>query len=337
MPSPIAARGVFGADLGGGILEASVDCIKVLGLDGTLHSMNEKGHLVMEIDDFGDMVGLPWVNLWSTEQRPAVEEALAAARGGRTGHFAGYRPTAKGTPKWWDVVVSPVRDAAGTPTHLVAISRDMTTDRHQVEAGDLLNLELGHRVRNLFALVNGMITMSARADPAVQPFAATLRERFTSLGRALDYIIPVRKAAGPSPNHTLKGLLSALLSPYATVRLDKPRFVIAGDDVPVGSYATTSLALSIHELATNSVKYGALINAGGQVTITIRRTPEGDCELAWVERGGPALDEPPTRIGFGSQVLRRSITGPLGGTITRHWRRDGLDLRLLLPVATLAH
>jgi PAS domain S-box-containing protein len=331
------ARGVFGAEIGAGILEASVDCIKVLDLDGTLHSMNERGRLVMEIDDFGGMIGLPWVDLWSPEQRPAVEEALAAARAGSTGRFAGYRPTAKGTPKWWDVVVSPVRDAAGTPTHLVAISRDMTADRHRVEAGDLLNLELAHRVRNLFALVNGIITMSARTDPAAQPFAATLRDRFTSLSRALEYVIPSSKRAEPAPEHTLRGLLRTLLSPYEVGERDGPRFVIEGDDAPVGSHATTSLALSVHELATNAVKYGALINPGGQVTVTIRRTSKGNCELAWIERGGPALDEPPTRAGFGSQVLHRSITGPLGGTIARRWRHDGLDLRLNLPLANLAH
>jgi two-component sensor histidine kinase len=185
--------------------------------------------------------------------------------------------------------------------------------------------------------VNGIITMSARTDPAAQPFAAALRDRFTSLSRALEYIIPSFKRAAPAPEHTLKGLLRTLLSPYEVGERDGPRFVIEGDDAPVGSHATTSLALSVHELATNAVKYGALINPGGQVTVTIRRTSKGNCELAWIERGGPALDEPPTRVGFGSQVLHRSITGPLGGTIARRWRHDGLDLRLNLPLANLAH
>jgi len=337
VPTQLAATpGAFvDADLKGGILDASTDCIKVLALDGTLLAMNENGRLVMEIDDFGRLRGLPWVDLWPEGQRTAVEGALVAARLGLGGRFAGYRPTAKGTPKWWDVVVSAVRDAAGQPTHLVAISRDMTMDRHRTEAGDLLNLELAHRVRNLFALVNGLITLAARTDPAAQPFAATLRERFTSLSLALEYILPSPQAGSSSP-HTLKGLLGILLSPYEVPGLGQPRFVIAGDDAPVGSHATTSLALSIHELATNAVKYGALMHPGGQVTITTRLTASDECELSWVERGGPPLADEPQRSGFGSQLLQRSMSGALGGTVTRAWARDGLELRLSMPLKRLA-
>ena len=163
--------GVSDADFNRSILEASVDCIKVLSFNGLVHSMNEKGRCLMEIDDLDQIKDQAWIEFWSHDQRPAVQQAMDAARSGGVGRFDGYRPTLKGTPQWWDVVVSPMRgSSAGTPTHLVAVSRDVTTARHQAEAGDLLNLELSHRNKNLFALVNGLITLAARRDQAVQPF-----------------------------------------------------------------------------------------------------------------------------------------------------------------------
>lgn len=318
------------------VLEASADCIKILTLDGTLHAMNEKGRCLLEIDDFDQVKGQPWIEFWSHDQRPAVHEALNAARSGGVGRFSGYRPTVKGAPKWWDVIVTPIRDAGGPPTFLVAISRDVTKARHHAEAGGLLNLELAHRVKNLFALVNGLITVAARAEPAAQPFAATLRERFTALSRALDYVLPSPQAADAASNRTLQGLLRALLDPYEEFGRQRRRFVILGDDPPVGPNATTSLALSVHELATNAVKYGALFSAEGRVTITCRRTAADECELTWVERGGPAVGGRPARTGFGSKLLVRSISGALGGDVTEQWNPEGLAVRLVLPLAPLA-
>ena len=328
--------GVSDADFNRSILEASVDCIKVLSLNGLVHSMNEKGRCLMEIDDLDQIKDQPWIEFWSHDQRPAVQQAMDAARSGGVGRFDGYRPTLKGTPQWWDVVVSPMRDAGGTPTHLVAVSRDVTTARHQAEAGDLLNLELGHRNKNLFALVNGLITLAARRDQAVQPFADTLRERFTALSRALDYVLPSHVVTAPTPPSCLHGLLWTLLSPYEDSAQSDRRFVILGDNPRVGPKATTNLALSVHELATNAVKYGALSNPEGRVTITCRCKPSGECELVWRERGGPVVAAAPERTGFGSKLLRRSVKGALGGRVTKRWDQKGLTLRLDLPLTLLS-
>src|SRR4028119_315103 len=107
-----------------------------------------------------------------------------------------------------------MRDLDGTLMHLLAVSRDVTTARDRAEAGDLLALELGHRIKNIFALINGLITLAARPDPAVQPFAATLRARFTALSRALDYVLPAKVAPVAGRATTLQGLLHILLDPY---------------------------------------------------------------------------------------------------------------------------
>jgi PAS domain S-box-containing protein len=315
------------------VLEASADCIAVLSLDGLLLFMNEHGRCLMEVNDLSQMKGESWLEVWSRDQRPAVQRAIKAARSGGVGRFVGCRSTANGRPKWWDVVVSPKRDARGTPTHLVAVSRDVTTAKHYAEAGTLLNLELGHRIKNLFALVNGLITLAARADPVAQPFATTLRERITALSGALIYVLPPKElAVARAP--TLQGLLRVLLDPYEDY-LQRQRFVILGDDPRVGPRATTSLALTLHELATNAVKHGALASPDGHVTITCRCNPDGDGELAWIERGGLTITRQPERTGFGSKLLLRSVAA-LGGHVTRRWDREGLTLRLVLPLASLS-
>ncbi|WP_158680013.1 PAS domain S-box protein [Deinococcus sp. NW-56] len=108
------------------IVEESADCIKVLDLDAHLLSMNAGGQRVMEIDEFSVCERALWPSFWPEATQPEVMAALAAARAGHTGHFSGFCPTFRGTPRWWDVTVSPVRDEGGTVTRLLAVSRDIT-------------------------------------------------------------------------------------------------------------------------------------------------------------------------------------------------------------------
>jgi PAS domain S-box-containing protein len=109
------------------LFEGSADCVKVIDLDGRLHAMNGPGLCLMEIDDFAAFIGREWASLWPEALRPAVEHAVAEAKAGRVGRFEGLCPTAKGSPKWWDVQVSPVPGPDGTPRTLLSVSRDMTT------------------------------------------------------------------------------------------------------------------------------------------------------------------------------------------------------------------
>jgi len=113
------------------VLEASADCIKIVSLDGRLELMNEPGQRTMDVDDFQRLIGKPWVAFWPDEMRDTVKSAMRAARGGKTARFDGYCPTAKGTPKWWDVVVSPILGEDGEVLKLLSISRDITTERQR--------------------------------------------------------------------------------------------------------------------------------------------------------------------------------------------------------------
>jgi len=119
--------------LGKQIFESSPDCVKLLSLEGHILGMNENGRCAMEITEFSDVAGAEWKSLWPAGIHADMERALAAARRGETGRFEGFCPTAKGTPKWWDVVVAAVPGNTGRIEQLLAISRDMTQS-HEMTA-----------------------------------------------------------------------------------------------------------------------------------------------------------------------------------------------------------
>jgi PAS domain S-box-containing protein len=128
------------------IMAASQDCIKVTDLTGNLMLMSENGLRITEIDNFMPFIGQPWANLWPPEAASTVNQAVATAAAGEVARFTGFCPTAKGTPKWWNVTVSPVFNAAHRPEFLLVISRD-TSERVAADAAtktlmDLLNTRL---------------------------------------------------------------------------------------------------------------------------------------------------------------------------------------------------
>ena len=122
-------------ELNRSLLDGSPDCVKVLDLDGRLLQMNAPGVCLMEIDDFGLVRGQEWSALWPAEARQDIERAVAAARKGDGYSFQAFCPTAKGTPRWWDVMVSPIRGWANGPVvRLLSVSRDVTERKHTEDA-----------------------------------------------------------------------------------------------------------------------------------------------------------------------------------------------------------
>src|SRR3984893_10502243 len=112
------------------LIACSEDCIKVLDLEGRLLSMNEGGMQALEICDLGPVVNHSWIDFWEGEDREAAQAAVKAARDGGTGRFIGYfATTVTKQPRWWDVLISPIRSAEGKPERLLAVSRDVTNHR----------------------------------------------------------------------------------------------------------------------------------------------------------------------------------------------------------------
>jgi PAS domain S-box-containing protein len=116
------------------LLASSGDCIKILDLDGRVVFMTEGGRRVMEVSDFGAIRGRPWTDFWHEKGSADAKTAIEAARRGKLAHFQGFAKTMAGTPKWWDVTVTLIRDAEGKPDKLLAVSRDISETHGADEA-----------------------------------------------------------------------------------------------------------------------------------------------------------------------------------------------------------
>jgi two-component system, sensor histidine kinase PdtaS len=121
----------FGESYFAAVAEASQDVMRILSLDGTVEYMNQRGLELLEIEAFDQNRGRPWTELWPAGSRPLLADALETARNGGVGRFDAFCPTAKGRPRWWLTVVSPVRDKAGAVVRLLAISRDISGEHRR--------------------------------------------------------------------------------------------------------------------------------------------------------------------------------------------------------------
>ena len=209
------------------------------------------------------------------------------------------------------------------------------TDRKQAEeTRELVAGEMSHRVKNLFAVASALTSIAARSAATTEEMARDLVQRLTALGRAHDLVRPI-PGEGGGKAALLADLLGVLLGPYDTTGAVGDRIRIEAPEVHVGESAATTFALIVHELATNSLKYGALSAPGGSLGIRCTAQPDG-VVLVWKERGGPAAPAPGGPPGFGTRLVLRSVSGQLGGSIDREWGAAGLAVTLRMDPARLA-
>jgi len=234
---------------------------------------------------------------------------------------------------WMNLHYSPVLDEAGAPMGTLCIVHETTGHVIMAEERELVSQELSHRIKNIFAVLTGIISLSARSRPEVKDFAAELRQRIYALGEAHDFVRPHSDASqAPANQGSLGSLIGRLMQPYRQDGQD--RVVFHGEDAPIDDGAATPLALLFHELCTNAAKYGALSAAGGRVNLTGRGAGEY-YHLTWKEVGGPPVTGNAELGGFGSRLITLSIEGQLRGRLERIWEPDGLRVEIDLPVDAL--
>lgn len=188
---------------------------------------------------------------------------------------------------------------------------------------DMLIAELNHRVRNILNLIRGLVTQSKEGASTIDEFAEIVGSRIHALARAHDQV--TEKDWTPS---SLYDLVRTEAAAYANESAD--RVVIEGPDALVAPSAFTTIALVVHELMTNSCKYGALSDSSGQVIITLDRGDDDGVEIHWREEGGPKVREP-SRRGFGSTIIERTIPHELGGSASVIFPESGLQAMFLVP------
>jgi PAS domain S-box-containing protein len=227
----------------------------------------------------------------------------------------------------------PVRDEDGKIIRWVGTCTDIHEQKQIAEQNEILSRELSHRIKNIFAVVNGLIALTARQFPGMKELAQQMQSRVAALGRAHDYVRPHNeRGAKKGARSTLSSLLTELLAPYPA--FDEGRLTVTGDDLSIDARAATPIALVFHELATNSAKYGALSSPAGRVELAISAQDER-VRLTWNESGGPPITREPELRGFGSRLTQLSIVDQLGGVLRRQWRHEGLRVDIDLRTAAI--
>lgn len=208
------------------------------------------------------------------------------------------------------------------------------TGRKQAEEGhELLAGEMSHRVKNLLAIASGLTAITSRSAKTTADMARELMHRLTALGRAHDLVRPLPGEQGKAA--LLGDLLSVLLAPYDDMGAFSGRVRVSVPRMGVGENATTALALVLHELATNSLKYGALSSATGTLDVSCA-SPDNEMVIVWTERGGPPVVAPQGPGGYGSKLAVRAMSDQLGGKIDCDWAAEGAVITLRLDKERLA-
>jgi PAS domain S-box-containing protein len=319
------------------IVESSDDAIIAKDLNGIITSWN-KGAERLYGYTAAEVVGRSVIVLIPSDRHDEEPGILARLRRGeRIDHYETVRQRKDGTLIDVSLTVSPIIDSEGTIIGASKIARDISERKRAAEQKDILIREMSHRVKNAFAVMGGVVAMSARAAATPEAMARDIQDRLAALTRAHDLTRPgildsQTTTAEPTSFH---GLVRAIFAPFLESEVAE-RLHIEGPDIPIAEKSVTGLALLIHELATNAVKCGCLSSTRGSVHLELS-VNDGQLAARWVEAGGPVINGAPQHQGFGSMLARRIVTGQFGGQLLYDWKPEGLVVSLSIPVERLAN
>jgi two-component sensor histidine kinase len=221
------------------------------------------------------------------------------------------------------VDIEAIKDSGGNVVGAVNCFQDITErKRSEAQIVDLAR-EAEHRTKNILATVLATVRLS-RADTS-DDLKQLIEGRIAALAKVHGLFVESRWAGAE-----LHSLATQELSPYCGETGGRVR--IDGPPVMLEPSTAQTVAISLHELATNAAKYGSLSAAGGHVEITWSRTTDGGLCLRWIESGGPPVT-PPTHRGFGRSIMENILVGQLRGEVRFDWRAQGLTCEIALPLA----
>jgi PAS domain S-box-containing protein len=314
------------------IIDSSEDAILSKDLSGVILSWNQGAERLFGFSS-EEAVGRPVtivIPLDRRDEEPAILEKIH--RGERIEHFETVRQRKDGSLVDISLTISPIRNTRGEIVGASKIARDITDLRKARDRQRLLLREMSHRVKNLFALSASIVGLSARLAKSPRELADATRERLSALARAHALTFSDGFDDPPHQQTTLQALIRTIVAPFDEA--EHPRIAISGIDGTVSGSAVTSLALLLHEFATNAAKYGSLSEDRGSVKVVFAEE-NGSIIVHWTERDGPPVAAPAGNLGFGAVLSRIAVSDQLGGEIVRDWRPEGLAIRLSVPRSRL--
>ncbi|MBB6469228.1 two-component sensor histidine kinase [Aminobacter lissarensis] len=256
--------------------------------------------------------------------RKIFQEALK----GSDDYSGEYRIRGFDPPRWLAARGRVVeRDADGRPTLVFGVNYDITERRSAEERQRLLLREINHRVKNTLATVQALATQTVRHAREPREFLDAFSQRLRALGLAHGLLSEYEwRGIG------IRDLARLELSPFDDA--ESPRIAAIGPDALLSADQTLGLALILHELASNALKYGALSVPAGKVAVswTVKGSAgDKQLELEWVESGGPKVS-PPAHHGFGSILIRRSLAKVISSEVTHEFPAEGVRAHISMPL-----
>jgi PAS domain S-box-containing protein len=304
------------------VVESSDDAIVSKDLNGTIATFNQGAERL-----FGytaeEVVGKPVTILIPPDRQHEEVEILARIRRGESvEHYETMRRRKDGTLVDISLTVSPVRDDRGEIIGASKIARDITERKRNDENIAVLAREAEHRTKNILASVQATINLS-HSDTA-DSLKRAIEGRVLALANVHSLFVKSRWSGAE-----LSSIVTQELAPY--LGEDKARAQIDGPHVLLATNQAQAMAVTVHELATNAAKYGALSVPKGSLRVTWSHASDGQLTLHWTESGGPPIKKP-ARRGFGMSVIKQMIRQE--GEIRLDWRAEGLACEIVFQPST---
>jgi two-component system CheB/CheR fusion protein len=310
------------------IVESSQDAIIGHAFDGTITSWNSGAEAIFGYQA-SEAIGKPFATLIPENQKDEVPQILdKLKRGERVEHFEIDRVRKDGKKLDVSLAISPIKDSRGKMIAASTIARQFTERKAAEEHKNVLMAELDHRVKNTLMVITSLIAQTAKSAESPQQFAEIIEGRIQALSRVHNLL-----NQNDWDRAALRDVISGELAPYRAGK-DENIVISGNEDVSLTPKATQTLAMALHELATNAAKYGALSTPAGKVTVNwnvANSRKEPKLSIDWLESGGPPV-KPPTRRGFGSQLIERIVNYELQATVQRNFHAAGVRCTIEIPL-----
>jgi two-component sensor histidine kinase len=258
------------------------------------------------------------------DDRQRVRDSVSAVLKKIGPYETEYRLSSDGGSEIWVMdrgeTTGPIDQNSGLANFATGMVLDITERKKNEQHQKLLINELNHRVKNTLATIQSMASQTLRTSPNLTEARIRFEARLMSLSKVHDVLTREKWESAP-----LADIVDRAIGPYRTKGAD--RFIVSGPDIGIAANIALAFAMTIHELCTNAVKYGALSNHKGKVrlvwSVSKSKKSKPLLKFRWSEKGGPAVVAPTTR-GFGTKLIERSLASDLGGSVKISFAKTGV-------------